>query len=230
MPCEMAEESLLELTQAVEQGRRDSVVDLIEKLLQEGHVPNALLHEGLLPGIKRVTEKFDKLEAFLPDIIFASEALNAGVDVLNQLMPKDQQDEFRKGTVVIGTVEGDIHDVGKTIVASLMKAYGFIVYDLGINIPSETFIQRACDTSAHIIALSCLMTTTLQRLKEVIEDLDRLGLRSRFKLMVGGGAVTAQWAGEIGADGYGLDAVEAVEAALKLTSKKPEKSSQLEKR
>jgi len=218
MPDGGFNKELCELAEAVEKGRPESVVDISTLLMEKGLKANTILNEGLLPGMDVVIDKFDKLEAFLPDIIFSSDALFAGVSVLKRSIPNDEKHNFHKGTVVIGSVEGDIHDVGKTIVASLLGAHGFVVHDLGIDINSETFINRAKETSAGIIALSCLMTSTLERQREVIEDLERLGFRKRFKVMVGGGAVTQQWADEIGADGYGLIATDAVGVALGLAA------------
>lgn len=213
-------EELYNLSKAVEQGDTEAVREIATFLLQKDLPSKQILTDGLLPGINQVRDKFEKLEVFLPDIIFASEAVRAGIDILKASAKGKEQEEFNKGRVVIGTVEGDIHDVGKTLVSTLLSGFGFDVYDLGIDVPSETFIERARELSADIIALSCLMTTTLGRQKEVIEDLIRLGLRDRFKVLVGGGAVLEKWAKEIGADGYGSDASEAVDIALRVASKK----------
>lgn len=205
---------LLELAKNVEAGDATAVQKLTGALLEKGIGWEKILNEGLLPGINRVREKFDQLEAFLPDMVFASEAIHAGVEKIKESIPESDREKFQKGTVVIGTVKGDIHDVGKTIVATLLAAFGFEVYDLGIDVSSEAFIERAKDLKADLIYLSCLMTTALARQKEVIEDLVRLGLRDQFKVFVGGGAVTNDWAREVGADGYGSDANEAVELAI----------------
>jgi methylmalonyl-CoA mutase cobalamin-binding domain/chain len=217
-------EELLDLAGNVEAGNVTAVQNLTGVLLEKGVGWEKILNEGLLPGIDRVREKFDQLEAFLPDMVFASDAIHAGVEKIKNSIPESDRKKFQRGTVVIGTVKGDIHDVGKTIVATLLAAFGFEVYDLGIDVSSEAFIDRAKDLKADLIYLSCLMTTALARQREVIEDLVRLGLRDQFKVFVGGGAVTTEWARQVGADGYGSDANEAVELAMSYVMKDRGKS------
>jgi len=217
------EEKLETLAKAVEAGDIEKTQSTVKSLIKEGINKNTILYDGLISGIKTISEKFANLEVFLPDIIFSSEAIHAGIEILKEYLTEAESSGFDKGTVVIGTVQGDIHDVGKTIVASLLTANGFTVYDLGIDVSAEEFTRRAKDVDADIVVLSCLMTTTLARQKELIEDLYRLGLRDSFKVFVGGGAVTQSWADKIGADGYGEDASEAVDIAIKTTcqSEKP---------
>jgi methanogenic corrinoid protein MtbC1 len=219
MPRDEFRKDLTILANEVESGNVSAVEELTDSLLKRDLVWERILNEGLLPGIIQVRDKFERLEVFLPDIIFASDAIRAGIAKIRAVIPENEQKNFRKGTAVIGTVQGDIHDVGKTIVATLLAAFGFEVHDLGIDVSSDTFISRARELKAELIFLSCLMTTALARQKEVIEDLVRLGIRDHFKVLVGGGAVTETWAEEIGADAYGNDASEAVDLALSFAPK-----------
>jgi len=144
--------------------------------------------------------------------------MEAAIHVLEGHMSKDGLESTIRGTVVIGTVEGDIHDLGLRIVASMLRANGFKVYDLGFNIKTLSFIQRAKDVNADIIAVSSLMTTTMPFMKDLIEALEATGIRDRFKILLGGGPVSERWAEEIGADGYGRDASEAVRVAKELVA------------
>jgi methylmalonyl-CoA mutase cobalamin-binding domain/chain len=210
------DEILSDLSRAVSQGDGPAVREMCTVLLERGLPMQVILEEGLRKGMEWISRRFDTLEASLPEIIFAAEAMVEGIRVVTGSLSDEEKKGFRKGVVVIGTVKGDIHDLGKTIVATMLSAAGFEVHDLGVDVPSEAFVERASLVGADIIALSCLMTTTLLRLREVVEDLDRLGLRDRFKIMAGGGAVARSWSKEIGAAGYGEDATEAVEVALRL--------------
>lgn len=218
MQSDLIEKELLQLAKGIEKEDSVAVKKMVIALLEKGLRPGKILEEGLVVGMKSVLKKFETLEAFLPNLILASQAFQIGVEVLKPSFSEQEKNQFRKGTVVIGTVKGDIHDVGKTIVASMLTAAGFEVYDLGVDVPSETFLSRALEVSADIIAVSCLMTTTMQKQGEVIEDLERLRLRDRFKVLVGGGPVTDHWAKQIGADGYGEDGIEAIDVAIRLVS------------
>ena len=164
--------------------------------------------------IRLVGEKFNKGEVFLPHLIMAADAMKAAMEVLESNIPKDQL--VQKFKIVIGTVKDDIHDIGKNIVSSMMEASGFELYDIGKDIPEEKFIEKAEEVKANIIALSALMTVTMSRQKEVIEELKRLGLRQKYKVMVGGGPITKEWSDQIGADGTGRDAKTAVMTAKTL--------------
>jgi 5-methyltetrahydrofolate--homocysteine methyltransferase len=211
-----AEQGMTDLAQAVTRGDTPAVKAMCGALLELGIPIKVILEEGLRKGMEGISRRFDTLEASLPEIIFAAESMVEGIRVVTESLSEEQKKGFRKGVVVIGTVKGDIHDLGKTIVATMLSGAGFEVHDLGVDVPSEAFVERASQVGADIIALSCLMTTTLLRLREVVEDLDRLGLRDRFKILTGGGAVARSWSEEIGAAGYGEDAAEAVEVALRL--------------
>ena len=164
-----------------------------------------------------IAEKFDCGEYYLPHLVMAGEAMTAASDVLEKALPQKSLEE--KKIVVIGTVEADMHSVGKNIVAMMLRTSGFEVHDMGVDVKSGSFVSRARDTNADIIALSSLMTTTRPYQREVIEELQSLDIRDDFQVIVGGGSVTKEWADQIGADGHGKDAVEAVETARALTKR-----------
>ena len=163
-----------------------------------------------------VGEKFDSGEYFLPHLVMAGDAMTSVANVLEPAIPKGGGQAKR--VVVIATVEADLHSVGKNIVGMMMRAAGFEVHDLGVDVKGTTIIAKAKETNADIIALSSLLTTTMPYQREVIDDLKAAKLRDRFIVMVGGGAVTKEWASQIGADGYGRDAIEAVKVAEGLSA------------
>ena len=174
------------------------------------------IEKGLAAGIREVGEKFHRYEIYLPHVVLAADAMTAAMEVLEKALPKEKAMQLRRGTIVIGTVEGDLHDVGKNVVAMMLKSAGFDVHDLGKDIKTDTFVEKAKDLNADIIMASSLMTTTRPYQRELVQELDRLGLRKKFKVMVGGGPVTKEWADQIGADGWGKDATEAVKEATRL--------------
>ena len=182
--------------------------------------PIKAIEEGLAKGLREIGDKFERGELYLPHLIMGADAMEAAIKILEGHMTQAGLDATSRGTVVIGTVEGDIHDLGLRIVSSMLRANGFKVYDLGFNTKSLDFIEKAKEVNADIIAVSSLMTTTMPFMKDLIESLEASGLRSKFLVVVGGGPVTEQWAKEIGADGYGRDAAEAVRAARELMKRK----------
>jgi corrinoid protein of di/trimethylamine methyltransferase len=182
--------------------------------------PIKAIEEGLAKGLREIGDKFERGELYLPHLIMGADAMEAAIKILEGHMTQAGLDATSRGTVVIGTVEGDIHDLGLRIVSSMLRANGFKVYDLGFNTKSLDFIEKAKEVNADIIAVSSLMTTTMPFMKDLIESLEASGLRSKFLVVVGGGPVTEQWAKEIGADGYGRDAAEAVRAAKELMKRK----------
>lgn len=205
-----AEKKLTELASAVVSYDRERTIEIVKELLGLTIDPKKIVDEGLLTGVEVVKEKFDKLEYFLPELIFASEAVKDSIEIIIKELPAKRKEELIRGKVVIGTPKGDIHDVGKNIFATLLMASGFIVYDIGIDKHIDSFIEKAKEVNADIIAVSCLMTTSLVQQKELIEDLIRLGVRDRYKVIVGGGAVQENYAKAIGADGYSEDAASGV--------------------
>jgi len=178
------------------------------------------IEKGLATGIKEVGEKFQNGEVFLPHVVMAADAMTEGAKILQGSLSAEELAKVRKGTVVIATVEGDLHDLGKNVVAMMLKANGFDVIDLGKDVRSDVVINKAKEVNADIIGLSSLMSTTRPYQRELIEELNRLRLRERFMVMVGGGPVHKAWADEIGADGYGYNAAEAVKEAARLMEKK----------
>lgn len=204
---------LKDIYHAVLKGNRSGIAAMTGKALSEGEEPRKILNEILLPAINEVGELFDKGKYFLPQLIGSAEAMKNAIEILEPLLLKNVENE-NQPVVVIATVEGDIHDIGKNLVALMMKNHGFRVIDLGKDIPKEKIIQAAWDNNAQIIALSALMTTTMQRMREVIAYAKEQNVTA--KIMIGGAVITQEYANEIGADGYSKDAAEAVKVAKQL--------------
>lgn len=185
-----------------------------ERVVAAGVDPVYALKHAIGRSAEMVGAKFDSGEFFLPHLVLAGEAMSEAGVVLEAATPKEQIKAKR--VVVAGTVEADMHSVGKNIVAMMLKSSGFEVHDLGVDVKSSAFINKAKEVNADIIAVSSLLTTTMPYQRELIEDLTTMGLRERFKVIVGGGPVTKEWAEKIGADGYGRDAAEAITVARML--------------
>jgi corrinoid protein of di/trimethylamine methyltransferase len=211
---------LKKLTDAILSFDKSVAVAAAQEALDAKVDPLEALEKGLKVGIDIVGAKFARDELFLPHLLMAADALNAAVDVLKKNISQDVADQMNAGTIVIATVKDDIHDVGKNILAALLSASGFEVYDVGKDVPVDTIIEKAVSVNADIIMASALMTTTMGRQKEILEELEFHELRDRFLVMVGGGPTTQEWADKIGADGYGTTAAGAVEVAKKLLSSK----------
>jgi corrinoid protein of di/trimethylamine methyltransferase len=196
----------------------DAAKEAAEKVLAAGVDPADALERAIAGSAEVIGAKFDAGEYFLPHLVLAGDAMTAAGAVLEAAIPKEQIQAKR--VVVIGTVEGDIHSVGKNIVAMILKSAGFVIHDLGVDVKSRSFISKAKEVQADLIALSSLLTTTMPYMREVIEDLKAAGLRDRFQVIVGGGPVTKEWADRIGADGYGRDALEGLEVARRLVAER----------
>jgi corrinoid protein of di/trimethylamine methyltransferase len=192
----------------------DLAKQVAQEILDKGIDPLRAIQDGIVGSTGILTEKFDSGEFFLPHLVLAGEAMTEASRILEAALPKGSL--ASKKVVVMGTVEGDMHSVGKNIVTMVLRTGGFEVHDLGVDVRSGAFVQRAKDVDADIIAISCLMTTTLPYQREVIDELKSKGLRQRFQVMIGGGPTTKKWADEIGADGYGNDATEALREARRL--------------
>ena len=192
----------------------DLAKQVAQEILDKGIDPLRAIQDGIVGSTGILTEKFDSGEFFLPHLVLAGEAMSEASRILEAALPKGSL--ASKKVVVMGTVEGDMHSVGKNIVTMVLRTGGFEVHDLGVDVRSGAFVQRAKDVDADIIAISCLMTTTLPYQREVIDELKSKGLRQRFQVMIGGGPTTKKWADEIGADGYGNDATEALREARRL--------------
>ena len=213
------QEILKRLSDAVLQFDSEAAADAARASVAAKMNPVRAIEEGLAVGLRVIGDKFEAGELWLPHLILGAEAMEAAIKVLEEHMPRGALESTSRGTVVIGTVEGDIHDLGLRIVASMLRANGFKVYDLGCNARSLDLIQKAKEVDADIIAASSLMTTTMPFMRDLVEALESAGLRDRFKVLVGGGPVSKEWAKAIGADGYGKDASEAVKAAKQLVQK-----------
>jgi len=212
----MSKEDLVKAAiEAVVKGDEEAAVDVANKVIAEGLNPIEIIHEGFARGMIMVGDLFAKEDYALPEVLLSAGAMQDAMDVLDPHIRRKDAKE-KKGVVVIGTVEGDIHEIGKRIVVTMLEVYGFEVHDLGANVPVEKFIEKAKELKADIVATSALMTTTMVRQKKLEEALTEAGIRQDVKTMVGGAAVTKEWAALIGADGYGQDVTEAVEVAKKL--------------
>jgi dimethylamine corrinoid protein len=204
-------DSLRDAIVAIEEGKAKEIA---ENILNEGIDPNIAIRYSIADAAIKVGEKFDSGEYFLPHLVMAGDLMDEVGEILGRNIPPERI--AAKKVIVIGTVQGDLHSVGKNLVATMFKSSGFDVHDMGVDVPSISFIEKAKELNADMIALSSLLTTTMPYQKEVIDDLVSIGSRNRFKVMVGGGPVTKQYAEEIGADGYGRDAMEALREAKKL--------------
>ncbi len=200
--------------QAILDGDADKVAELVEAALKEQLSPTQILKEGLMKGMSVVGDLFKRDELFVPEVILSAKAMKRGTEILQPLMAGEKQEATR--IAVVGTVKGDIHDIGKNLVKTMMEGAGFEVIDLGIDIPAETFVQKAGEVKPQIIAMSALLTTTMVYMKVVIDALQEAGIRDQVKIMVGGAPITRAFAAEIGADGTAPDAVTAADLARNL--------------
>jgi corrinoid protein of di/trimethylamine methyltransferase len=212
----MSEGLFKEMAQAVIEGDDEEATALAESALEQGIDPLEAINKGYTVGMDVVGELYASGEYFLPDLILGGEAMKAALAVLEPALKASGRAREVLGTVVLGTVKGDIHEIGKSLVGSMLSANGFEVLDLGIDIDAGEFVDRAREHEADILALSALLTTTMLHQQEVIEHLAEAGLRDRVKVMVGGSPVTQGWADQIGADGFAEDAAGAVVVAKKL--------------
>jgi trimethylamine corrinoid protein len=210
------DDTLAKMAQAIIDGRAEDARALAEGAVAGGLDLLEVIEKGYVPGLQNVGELWEKGEYFLPELISSAESMKAAMAVLQPELKKANVEAPVKGRVVIGTIEGDIHDIGKNLVASMLQAHGFDVQDLGADVKLERFIEKAEETGADFICLSALLTTTMLNQKKFIELLRSRNLAGRFKVLVGGAPVTQRWASEIGADGYAENAPAAVRLALRL--------------
>lgn len=207
------------LKQAIIAGDADETVRLVEGVV-ENVDPLALIEKAMMPGMTEIGDLFGEGEVFLPELLLASEAFQQAMKIIKPRLDSAGSSLKKVGTVVIGTVQTDIHALGKTILANLLVPAGFEVHDLGTDVSSSKFIDRAEEVNADIIAASAIMSTTMPFQKHLIESLEARGLRDKYIVMVGGGVVTQAWANEIGADGYAELASDAVRLATRLVAEK----------
>jgi corrinoid protein of di/trimethylamine methyltransferase len=212
----MTEEMFKKMAQSIIDGDSDVAVALAKESLAANLDPLEAISKGFVAGVNTVGDAFGRGEAFLPELVMAGEAMKAAVTTLDPELKKRGSQRQILGKVVIATVEGDIHEIGKSLVATMLGASGFEVHDLGVDTPGDKLIGKALEVNADIIAMSALLTTTMVKQREVIEELEKEGLRPRIRVMVGGAPVTRDWVTSIRADGYSEDAIGAVALARKL--------------
>lgn len=205
---------LKEISQYLQQGRAKNVKELVQKALDEGIDARTILNEGLLDGMSIIGEKFKNNEVYVPEVLIAARAMYAGMDILKPVLSSSGVESI--GKVVLGTVKGDLHDIGKNLVKMMMEGRGLEVIDLGIDVPPEKFIEAAKEHNAQIIACSALLTTTMTEMKNVVEAAKEAGIRDKVTIMVGGAPVTENFCKSIGADIYEPDAASAAESAAKI--------------
>ena len=212
----MSEDLFKLMAQSVIDGDDEEATALAQQALEQGVDPLEAINKGYTAGMDVVGELYSSGEYFLPDLILGGEAMQAALAALEPALQASGQAREVLGTVVLGTVKGDIHEIGKSLVGSMLSANGFDVYDLGIDIEADEFVAKAREYNADIVALSALLTTTMLHQRDVIEHLAEAGVRDKVKVMVGGSPVTQGWADQIGADGFAEDAAGAVVVAKKL--------------
>lgn len=204
------------MAQSVIEGEPEEAARLAQQGLAAGLEPLAMIEQGFAAGIRVVGDLFTQGEYFLPDLVIGAKAMEEAMAVLESELRRRQESRRTHGKVVIGTVQGDIHEIGKNLVATLLSVSGFEVFDLGVDVPDETFVAKVKEADANILGMSALLTTTMPAQGRVIQALEEAGMRSKVKVIVGGAPVTQSWADEIGADGYSEDAVGAVALARRL--------------
>ncbi|MBI5395458.1 MAG: corrinoid protein [Verrucomicrobia bacterium] len=206
---------LSNLTEAIVKGNRNEATRLTKALLEAGMKPLDIVEKGLVPGMATVGEKFKRNEVFVPEMLIAARAMKEAMAMLEPLLAKAGIKP--KYTAVIGTVQGDLHDIGKNLVAMMWKGANIAVVDLGSNVPAEKFINAAKESNADIVGLSALLTTTMPAMKETVAAFKKAGV-TKPKLIIGGAPITQEFANEIGANGYAADAASAVDVAMKLVA------------
>ena len=212
----MSDELFSAMRQSIVDGEAEQAAALASQAMAQGINPLEAIDQGFVPGVLYVGEQFGGGEMFLPDLVLAGEALKAAVAALEPEMQKRGVQRQTLCKVVLGTVKGDIHEIGKTLVGAMLTVHGFAVYDLGVDVPFAQFAATAKEVAADIVGVSALLTTTMAGQRAVIKALEEANLRPQVKVMVGGAPVTRRWAEEIGADGYGEDAIAAVAVARRL--------------
>ncbi len=208
------EEIFKKIAKNLEEGEDEKVSELVKEAINSGAFAKEILDNALILGMNTISEKFKKREIFLPDVLLAAKAMYAGMEVIKPFIIKDKIPSL--GKIVIGTVYGDLHDIGKNLVSIMLRGAGFDVIDLGNNVPAEKFIETAINYKASIIGLSALLTTTMQNMSKVIQILKEKKLYGNIKVIIGGAAVNNKFAKEIGADAYGYDAFNAVEIVKRI--------------
>ncbi|NSW76864.1 MAG: corrinoid protein [Candidatus Atribacteria bacterium] len=207
-------EVLEQIAQELFAGNAKAVAELVQKALNEGIAPGDILTGGLIKGMNEVGVKFKNNEIYVPEVLIAARAMKAGMEILKPKLSETGVKPMAK--MVIGTVKGDLHDIGKNLVSMMMEGAGFEVIDLGIDVPAEKFIQAVKENDPQLVGMSALLTTTMVQIRENIKAFNEAGIRDRVKIMIGGAPVTQKFADEVGADGYAPDAASAVDKAKEL--------------
>lgn len=206
------------LKQSIIDQDEDEVLAAVNAALADGMAAKTVIDDGLLPGLNVIGQQFEDEEIFLPELMQAALAFQAAMTILEPIIKESGSEGPKKGKIVMGTVKGDLHSIGKNILKLLYETSGFEVYDLGIDVDLFSFLNKAKEVEADIIAMSALLTTTLVGQRDVIDALKEQGVRDKYKVLVGGGATTKEWADSIGADGWAATAYEAVTLSTKLVS------------
>lgn len=204
----------MEISQNVQSGKMKNVKELVQNALDENIPAAQILDEGLLVGMNLIGEKFKTNEVYVPEVLVAARAMNAGVQILKPLLTADGAQA--KGKVCIGTVQGDMHDIGKNLVKMMMEGKGLEVVDLGTDVAPETFVQTAIEQNCQIICCSALLTTTMEVMEQVVREAEKAGIRGKVKIMVGGAPLSEEYCRKIGADCYSADAASAADKAVEL--------------
>jgi corrinoid protein of di/trimethylamine methyltransferase len=204
------------MTRSIIEGEAEVAADLARQAVEGGVDPLEAIDRGFVPGIDHVGHEFGVENMFLPELVLAGEAMKAAIAVLEPEMARTGAEREIHGTVVLAAAPGDIHDIGKSLVGTMLSASGFRVFDLGVDVPVQTVVDKAREVEADVVGVSALLTTTMVGQRDVVEALVAAGLRERVKVMVGGAPCTPEWAAEIGADGFGEDAARAVSLAREL--------------
>lgn len=216
----MSNDTLSAMRQSIIDGAPDTASGLARQALSDGIAPIDAINSGYAAGMHDVGEQFARGQMFLPDMMASAEAMRSAMAVLDPELRKLGTERPMAGVVVLGTIKGDIHEIGKILVGTMLTAHGFQVHDLGVDVAGEKFSAKVRELKADIVGVSALLTTTMRNQKSVVEALEKEGLRSQVKIMVGGAPVTRRWAEEIGADGYAKDAMSAVALAQELMQQK----------
>ena len=209
------EEFFAEAKAAIRACDKEKAIDAAKRGLAAGIPPDELLKKGFVVGIAEMGDLFERGEVFLPELVLAADAMMGAAEVCNAALPEGKGE--KKGTVVIGTVQGDVHDIGKTIVVAFLRANGYDVHDLGRDVAAAKFIDKAAEVDADVVGMSALLTTTMREQIRILEAMKQAGVRDKYKVIVGGGASTQNWADKIGADAYAEDANDGVKKINELT-------------
>ncbi len=212
-----SQEILNNMVEAVLGMEEEKLEELVKKALSEGISADTILFAGLTRGLRELGEKFSAGELFIPHMMLGAEMVQKSIKVIEPQLAADESAE-KKARIIIGTVEGDLHDLGKNLVVTMLSASGFEVIDLGRDVPSVEFVKKARELKPCILGMSALMTTTMIRQREVIEELRKEGIKNEVKVILGGAPISSEWAKDIGADAYGEDAIQAVAEAKKLSA------------